>query len=698
MDNALNYLKHTLHNPNVFYHQIEHCIPEKVQIEKTFSRIHKIAQYAMPLITLHKPMHNTYLFTCSSIRVISSLADLKHTQIFTHEQFKIFIRASLATLAFAATYFNFTIGLYVTTMADIVQTTTLLFSGNGQILEHILSLATSILYMASIYSATLEIMLMSLILQVITHAKQAFNEFYNDDGDWLMGVSKLLMVCIRSNQAHHQVKLIKRRNILKSIARLQDLRKRIEKSKKVSHLYFHRLNALKEAIANSKSTLIDAKGNEIDFGSYMGLMGKNVVKGMNLRFKDQGDFIELEFKITNTARKHLNEVIEDLKADELSDLLSLTNHSFSKITIKQEKKPSNYPWICEENLEINFKDCATVSIGQSQENYIDYNTVKIKMNSDLSHYSLHEVLSLLDLDEAMCQSTEDDIQRFKVWHLFKTLNPEQAKICENEDAFFTQSIDELKQDIINRDSNMQLHFQDKLDKLEFEETIPGKMNLRCHGLSDEFKELGAGNLTAMVITPWDTQTNDMVDRVCDIAQLGLLSPELREKGGLGYKGLDAMTKKTGSHEYVCTQMQPQHLDTWDSVYSNGFEDEVRVTYNLSALENKTYQYHDDNYANKNPEFDMWGLDSQWPSLHEFIEDQVKYPSYDHEIMVADRVKPESLETIEFRNNDLKQTVIQQLEEYGHIKTDVHGCKTYNGKQLDDVFTINKKPYTSPYWW
>ena len=205
MSNITNYLEHRLVEPPYYQRQYEHDLPELAPDWMETSK--RTLLIALPFISLHKPFGFAISLVTGGMRSVSHLFDAGVSG-FSGEVLVSLghigqLALSVATLA--STLLNFQFGMLATTLFDallnLIHAFEHLCAGEySALFEQLLLLISSVLYISIMFTGSLEVVLVSLLVQGLI-------SFYQAHGEWLQGrwpefAAKLAMGIVRLNQAH----------------------------------------------------------------------------------------------------------------------------------------------------------------------------------------------------------------------------------------------------------------------------------------------------------------------------------------------------------------------------------------------------------------------------------------------------------------------------------------------------------------
>ena len=116
----------------------------------------------------------------------------------------------VSIVAFVATFFRHKVGMIITTIQDILIEINKIRKGVNweEAAKSIVTLVSSLLYLAVITSGGLELSIIAFAMQALLNLIQAKDEFKSDR--WIEGITNLLMAGVRLHQSHTQYETLKR--------------------------------------------------------------------------------------------------------------------------------------------------------------------------------------------------------------------------------------------------------------------------------------------------------------------------------------------------------------------------------------------------------------------------------------------------------------------------------------------------------
>ncbi len=687
MTNLINYYTHKSYIPSYYHRQIDNDIENETN---TLSRVSKIG---FQFLFLYKPAASFCNLSLTTIRTASNFSKcIKRIedQNFDEGMFSDAYSASLSMISLAGTYFNSTIGIHLTTVSDISNNLFQIFQAIKKqdfekAFELLFQVINSLLYLGIALTGSLEITLISLLMQVLTQLKLASKEF--KQGRYLETAANIVLAAIKINESKNQFSLIRKRDALLQIKKYQDIKKRIENGRKIDELYDHPLIKMVDKINENAVILEDENGKKIDFGSHFFGYGKDQVKGMNLSLKKENNEIELEFKVNHVNRDKLTKIINELKSSskrELNDCLKICKSHSTQICFSEKDSLKMNSYYKPKDLVINLKGIGNLSIGASKDFVGLYDRVRIRLKKEKSLYDLHEVLAFFDLNNVLKASAKEDIERMKIGQVFRMCCPKAATTFERSSEFFDLSIEKLKQRIIMIAPEMNNNFKKYLPRVEFREIMPGRMRCSVKGLADELYELGARSITSVITGTHSDKS--LCERIVSMFKMGALSTQLRHYADMIQNGLSPVTDfRSGGSDSVFTQLVTKNNDSYNDMWYKG---KVRLLYSLKALDTISYQYHYDSSGNRSLNSWWWGNNYlNRPNIFKFIKRENENYIGSNEIMIKERIAPEYIEGMIVESDILKNKIISALEKAKLLKTDNGGNKTILGKPVDTFIQV-----------
>ncbi len=702
MDNHINYYAHKVAAPPYYQRNYERDLPPADKEDAGWLATGKrVALLAVPFLSLHKPFGLAISLTMGTARCFTHLfaATEAAGKNKYGEAAQQMTQLALAVMALAGSVFNFTFGLIITTGQECALSA---YSSLQHLLkgdyekagEDLAQAVSSALYLAIMFTGSLEISCASIVVQALLSFYQGRKEWA--EGKYPEAAAKVLMGLIRCKQAGNTYQMIARRNQLCAINKqFEQLLERAKNGKKVDHLIDSPLNDLEAKIDEKRVTLSDAKDKEYDFGSHFHGFGKETVKGANLSFRtaviDGKNVTELDFKVNHVFRDRLGKLISELqsfKKDDLQVLLAASNSHASDLKITKVPFDIAKTLKIGDAYKISFEGLGSVYVGGATTFPNLYDRVIVRMDEGKNIYELHEMLSLLKLDDAVRVSSQEDIQRLKIGHLFRIFCPKEATPFERTQAFFDLPIEDLQKEIIKKAPVMKGHFNEYLSKMEAREILPGRVRYALPGLADKAHELGARALTASVTGAYTDA--ELFTRIASMIKMGMLSSEMRYTNGLAVSGLSTSTDfYTGGADSVYLQMLTEksckdHMP----LSALNYHSKVRMLISLEALETGTYQYPFDGFGTRGGIFgDSYYLNR--PGIQEFVRGLNGYMNPGHEIMVKERIPPSMFQGLVVDDEKTRSNLLEHLRKCHIVQKENDNVERILGIEVDTFIRVGK---------
>ncbi len=671
-----NYIAHSMFAPPDSVRRYDNDLPQTDEMPQ------RIALVALPFLGMYKPFGMLIAIGMGGCRVATHGAALwkagekREWGTLSHEA----MQTALAVIAMAATMFHFTLGTAVTTGADVCAGMVRAYQHASKqeydkALEELLQVVGGILQLAIMATGAWEIIVVSALLQALISLLQCRSEL--KQGRYLEATAKALLSVIRLHQAKGHWHCLQRRKVLLASEELKQFVEAIHKGREAEHLVEDPLGNLQAAAAQRKVVFSNGQNKRIDFGSHFHGYGKEVVKGANLCFRTKrvngNEVVELDLRINHVFRAKLEGLLVRLKQmdpGQMNELLTVFHSHATGIRIEKTVFP-----VGSQNFgsaqRIVFEGIGSITVGGSSLYPNLHGRMLIQMDAGQSIFAMHEMLSILDLDDALRTSSQDDLMRMKLGLLFRTFFPREALPFERSESFFKLSIPELKEEMIKRVPGMQSVIDDYLDKMELREILPGRMRYAIPGLADLARAKGATALTAAV-----TSSNKL-DAIGSVLKMGLLSSDVRFTNGIQVNGASSgYDFYTGGSDSVFTQLATQK--PFESYYGSPY----KFLISLDALETGTYQYFYDEFGSRETDHSYSPYLTR-PGISEFLDAASLHPlNGGHEIMIKERIPPSLIQGIVAESQTYKTALLEHLYQVGLITNE-----TIFGVPVDEFVTV-----------
>ncbi|MCH9812019.1 DUF4433 domain-containing protein, partial [bacterium] len=635
-------------------------------------------------------------------------------------------RSVLLELVFAVSsvvgsVFSFRAAMLFTSATDIVMSVRRCYGHLSeaeylQLQKEVLNLVSHILYLAMMMSGGIELKIASLALNALKCFVEAVEEG-QQDGHQVDALLKSILGMVRLYQLRNE----RRRYYLNNLPKYQHFMKMMQASQKVEFVKEHPLHNLPQAITDREVKFVNDRGETINMGAHFSEMGGSLVKGMNLTFVKKERATSLYFTLTHSARIRLEERQAEIEAlfenkTEFLEFLSLNNFS----TDIEMKKDGIFDTISFVGKEISIcKDPNALS---------SYDRVIVKIPSGAKEIDFHQMLSLYELEGALQLSTDEEVQKMKLMHLFHTFCPKKAYFFERTAGCFSRSYAELKDELLPKHPLMTTF----LDNVELLEVFPGRKHCFVAGLVDHIKQqcfdrqfiaraFGVTDMGLEVVPEISQMSKarqmqslvnlqgtttvrsaqsveEMGYIISSLMQTGFVSQQQRLIAAVGEEngGRAAVVEPTGSSDSVFVQATHANMPSSDSYYNDktiqrgNFQmHPFIIVFDEAIFGFSTYQYHYNNrgaksevpfgfYAsvlNDEKEYPirsriMTLFEETYPerdNIVDFIKGQFFKPTSDHEIMLKGFIPTKFIRSIRVKNEEEKQRLLSYFEQTGHLK-------------------------------
>ncbi|MBA3722986.1 MAG: hypothetical protein H0W88_11395 [Parachlamydiaceae bacterium] len=217
----------------VYYHREYKNDVSRIKDDKSYIILSKrIGLVALPFISLYKPLGFTISAGMGTLRLFTSLSNvkilLKNDDTNWKDQTYQLLQMTIAVTALVSTIFMHPIGMIVTTGQDILIEIRELVANiqkgeKRKIFENCLNIINNSFYLALTLKGGLEIAIISLSFQCLIGLIASLKEYKK--GNYLEAVGQLLMVSVRCNQLNSQLKILQlKRNFEASVTESKTVR------------------------------------------------------------------------------------------------------------------------------------------------------------------------------------------------------------------------------------------------------------------------------------------------------------------------------------------------------------------------------------------------------------------------------------------------------------------------------------------
>lgn len=690
--------------------------------------IKRVAQASIPIISVYEPIRQGISISSNGYYFINNIVEIfQHSELEPSLRKKL-LKATYSGIALQSSIYKSYIGNVITTLGSAIQNITeiqqfYLAGEYALLIENFTKTGINGLSLFLLVNSSLEILLALAILQMSLTLFKTGKEGIR--GRYIEAVAQFIMSLIHANTTIHQYNSIVCRNALnRQYGKLiQDIllgQKLKTQSQALS-------SNLQDIFIKNRIILKDSNEKEYDFGSYFHGLGKQFIKGNNVLIKEielnDKKYFQLEFKINQVFRDRLKDRIETIKKASETDVQSLLSCLQCKTSnlkiVEQPSKIAPFPFIFDDfhtdlPTTIIADGVGKINLGINSNLPNLQDKITIEVEADKSIEDCIELVSLLSLPEAFSVSSQQDIERLKMGHLFRNFFPKEATQLERSHEFFDLSINELKDRIITTIPKMEFIFEQYLSKISPEnllpkmssdskkttilgyldewnnilsssleniqdiiqnyffhnppiKIIPGKVRYKINGLSEEVYEAGGRKLMAAIFGDEDQSFS----RIASILKLGMLSTELRENIKLNSNGLSpTIDWMSGGADSIYTQLITEKDYGSDFDHVTFYNSDIRLLIDLNALELGSYQYpygicgvrgEDAEYLNRSNIISITRF-----LMHKDTDDST------HEIMLKDIVTPKFFSGIVVPDQKVCEELMKYLKNKNLITQDSAG--------------------------
>jgi hypothetical protein len=668
--NVIHYFQHITYSPDTLHRRFDLDLPQMQQKAK------EVLLTALPFIGLYRPAGFVLSVGMNGLRMCSHLHNAFEAQNTSLSRCAVEVgKAGIAGISLVTVFAYSTMALCITTGYDTAQgiysAAALLKNGRRkEAMEEAGQALTSGLYLCFIATGTLEFLFAFAAVHAVLSLYQARGDY--EQHNYISMIGKIGFAGVRTAQGVHYLQQIQRRNELLKWQKTALLLMKILRGREASHLINHPLSSLQDRIDKGDVVLLDGEGNSYDCGAHLHGIGQSLVKGENLAFRtvivDGKEMIELDFKVNHAFRGRMDRSLQQLKnlsIQEMREVLSLSGSHAQAISMTSAHF-SEYSEQFGAVTKIDFAGLGTIFVGARPETPNLYDRVVVQLEARKNVYELHEILSFLDLDQALRLSSAEDIARLKIGHLFRTFCPREATPFERTEEFFSLSIEQLKEKIIQQAPVMSEIIDQYFDRMTEAEIVEGRVRYRIQGLAADAYARGARALTAAIMGTHDDET--LFQRIASILRMGMFSTEMRAKYKLNQHGLGGgIDFDAGGADSVFTQLLTQAACEQQVPFDHfAYQSKVRIIISLDALELGTYQYPKDSCGNRliRGWGWFWGRYAQRDGILEFIAKEQASPYFhaSNEVMLKERLPASYIIALVVPDEKTKKDLLVYLRE------------------------------------
>lgn len=175
----------------LYWRDYSHDAPPQTQVLK------RIALATVPFLSLHPSLRSPVSIAMGSLRVWNT-------------DHKDLLGTGVSLVALASSFFQYRIGMIVTTIQDItIEINNIRHHKDGEeASKSLFKILNNLVYLALISRGGLELSIIAFAMQTVINLIQSRDEFKN--GRWIEGVANLLMAGVRLQQAGLQIQQLRR--------------------------------------------------------------------------------------------------------------------------------------------------------------------------------------------------------------------------------------------------------------------------------------------------------------------------------------------------------------------------------------------------------------------------------------------------------------------------------------------------------
>lgn len=352
---------------------------------------------------------------------------------------------------------------------------------------------------------------------------------------------------------------------------------------------------------------------------------------------------------------------------------------------------------------LKFKGIGKIKIGSDPHCFSNYNVLTTELDPSVKvnevAAKLHVIFGILGLGSLTSTIQPEDIERIKVMQLFRIYYPREAYLFERDPIAFEESIQSLKNRIVDKVPEMKEKFKQQLEKMYEQEIYSGQTVWAVHDFEKELKAAGAIGLMAGVgqTSMFEEHAFDEgVKRLIPMLKNGPMCSFDRFSAGIikegDSPGKDFLSGGAGS---VFTRLMTKNMMAKSQTCTPPkfpLSGVLQILLDLKVLERGGYCYTHDNYGTKDP------LYAQRPSMIELAQKIENEPSkfLDNEVCSLGHISHEFIKGVQVKTEPQKNKIIAALKKEGLVKLNDHGQESFNGVPLDKFIHVSET-FKKEYW-
>ncbi|MBA3602823.1 MAG: hypothetical protein H0W50_04115 [Parachlamydiaceae bacterium] len=430
------------------------------------------------------------------------------------------------------------------------------------------------------------------------------------------------------------------------------------------------------------------------------LMGSSSFSRRKLRLCnlniDGEKWIEVSVELTSKARLDFTKYLNLLKENPQASVKTVDAKFLKKDFVKNQYDSKNSLKIGTD-FKVTFntdgiESESEVLVGNQQTYYNEYKHLRIRMKAGSDLNQLHKIFCSLGMPEALCESTDDDINQELLARVLTFRFPElvfepvsQEKFKDSPDECYNKLSDEQKK-IVDAD----------IKNMVLKQVGPGNFEYVNPTLKIEAYNLGARALGSFIHAGMMKSTAQVVAKILKDSMLS--SQERFSRGILGLGCAPVYNYKTGSANQVFTRIFTDNYFKDNTELSKfAITGPVLVLLDLQAFERLPYTYLEDRGGLRNPQFKqrfMWA-EKQYPifnyqghtrmldrkGFHEGITKLAKEKSFLNETMFENSISGSYIKKLVVWTEDDRLILMKELAR--------EGIESVNGLPLEKAVVASQ---------
>ncbi len=447
-----------------------------------------------------------------------------------------------------------------------------------------------------------------------------------------------------------------------------------------------------------------------------GTLKHHVLRGRVFAVKDHSIF-RLEGRLTHFARSRLDGLIAFLSTQ--SDSLEIS--PFKKIKVKKiwdfsppkDNNPANFRSIITESefTHINFEGIGDLLVGE-KNHYCQHTRFIIQSNPLISTNKAPELfysmLAFMGLGEIAHAERSVDIDRIKIFQLFRAYFPKEIYPFERAQDPFEIPLNDLKTRMIQSVSNYERSKANKifhsLDSLVPQEVYKNFNIWSVKDFSHQMKAEGANYLITGVgcigFNPWAKNDDDVqvkmqfetaTNHIAKILKVGIFSTLDRRILGIAHEGISShQDVECGGGDSVFCRLLISPWAKKVSIKKIFFSGHIQIIFDLSLLDRVGYGFIYDHYGTKtaSPQNNFSFPYKERQNLINLTK-ELSSPSsaqWYNEVCIKHRISPEYILGLQVPTEEKKQILLETLRKKDLIQV-IDGKECWEGNPIETFIRV-----------